>query len=263
MVDLILFAGQSNMAGRGVTCEKWPEAAPAIIPGAGYEFRAVSDPTKLYVMEEPFGVNENRIDGIYDIRNGIIKKSGSMVTAFTNAYRETALQLGKEALPVVGISASKGGSCSAWWLPGSPEGFMEDCLLRCRACEDYLAKEGIGVRHRFVVWCQGESDADNGYSEETFKGNFGKILNAFKEFGFEKLFMIQIGQRNTAPDDSFYEEVMRWQEELAGELDGVVMAAKDFAGMRERGLMKDMYHYYQAGYNECGKTAGTAAAKYI
>ena len=63
-VDLFLFMGQSNMAGRGIVNQTWTEAAPAVLPGAGYEFRAVTDPTRLYEMSEPFGVNENREDGI-------------------------------------------------------------------------------------------------------------------------------------------------------------------------------------------------------
>ena len=47
-VDVFVFMGQSNMAGRGdkeksVVCEK----------GHGYEFRAISDPAKLYGIEEP------------------------------------------------------------------------------------------------------------------------------------------------------------------------------------------------------------------
>lgn len=64
-VDFFLL-GQSNMAGRGITCEKWPQPAPALLSGAGYEFRAVSDPDRLYPIQEPFGVGENRPDGIDD-----------------------------------------------------------------------------------------------------------------------------------------------------------------------------------------------------
>ena len=45
--DLFLFAGQSNMAGRGITSERFPGKAPAVLKGAGVEFRAVSDPGRL------------------------------------------------------------------------------------------------------------------------------------------------------------------------------------------------------------------------
>lgn len=80
--DLILFAGQSNMAGRGISTEKWNEPAPLLLDGAGMEYRAVSDPEHIHKIEEPFGVNENNPNGIYE--PGM--KTGSMVTAFVNAY---------------------------------------------------------------------------------------------------------------------------------------------------------------------------------
>ncbi len=56
--ELFLFAGQSNMAGRGITSPRFPEKAPECLAGAGYEFRAISDPTRLYPLEEPFGAAE-------------------------------------------------------------------------------------------------------------------------------------------------------------------------------------------------------------
>ena len=50
---LMMFMGQSNMAGRGNKKE-----APLLIPGAGYEYRAVTMPDGLSVLKEPFGENE-------------------------------------------------------------------------------------------------------------------------------------------------------------------------------------------------------------
>ena len=54
-IDLFMFMGQSNMAGRGISSQEWPETPPVLMPGAGYEFRAISDPTRLYPIVEPFG----------------------------------------------------------------------------------------------------------------------------------------------------------------------------------------------------------------
>lgn len=111
-VDLILFAGQSNMAGRGVTCDRWPAPSPAVMEGAGWEFRAVSDPSRLHPLSDPFGVEENRPDGINDRWGEVRAKTGSMVPAFVNAYYAGC------GVPVVGVSASKGGSVIAQWQPG-------------------------------------------------------------------------------------------------------------------------------------------------
>lgn len=61
--DLFLFCGQSNMAGRGITSEEWPEEAPSITPGAGLEYRAISDPECLHPVQEPFGAEENNPEG--------------------------------------------------------------------------------------------------------------------------------------------------------------------------------------------------------
>ena len=47
-VDLVMFMGQSNMAGRGVAAQ-----SVVVAQGHGYEFRAISDPTKLYPVVEP------------------------------------------------------------------------------------------------------------------------------------------------------------------------------------------------------------------
>ena len=64
--DLILFAGQSNMAGRGIVTDKWPQKAPVLVKGAGYEYRAITAPDRLCPIEEPFGADENNPDGIFD-----------------------------------------------------------------------------------------------------------------------------------------------------------------------------------------------------
>jgi len=65
------------MAGRGVASQ-----APAVPESYGYEFRAMTDPTKLYPITEPFGKNENNPSS--GVNESI--KTGSMVSAFVNAY---------------------------------------------------------------------------------------------------------------------------------------------------------------------------------
>lgn len=47
-VYLMMFMGQSNMAGRGTACH-----APAVEPGAGYEFKAITRPDTLCPLAEP------------------------------------------------------------------------------------------------------------------------------------------------------------------------------------------------------------------
>lgn len=62
-VDLIIFMGQSNMAGRGIADAAHPQPVPRLTRGGGYEYRAVSDPENLHVLREPFGLQEDRPGG--------------------------------------------------------------------------------------------------------------------------------------------------------------------------------------------------------
>ncbi|WP_052352952.1 hypothetical protein [Neobacillus dielmonensis] len=74
--DLFVFGGQSNMAGRGEA-----EKAPYICGNMVFEFRAISDPTRLYKMVEPFGAAENNSEGIYEPN----KKTESLVSSFVKS----------------------------------------------------------------------------------------------------------------------------------------------------------------------------------
>lgn len=249
IVDLFLFMGQSNMAGRGIVNNVWAEPAPGILPGAGYEFRAITDPTRLYDMVEPFGVKENIEEGINDGN----MKTGSLVTAFTNAYYTH-----NGNIPVVGISASKGGSTIAEWQPGGK--FLTDALNRFACCVGYLERNNYIIRHKFMLWCQGESDGDIGTSKEEYLFGLETMWAEFKKYGLEKLFVIGIGNCNIDGSFERYKAVQTWQKEFVESQADVILVSTAFEGMRERGLMKDAFHYLQQGYNECGRDAGINTA---
>ena len=246
--DLVLVCGQSNMAGRGITSEEWPEEAPSITPGAGLEYRAISDPECLHPVQEPFGAEENNPEGIYE--PGM--KTGSLVTAFINAYYARTL------VPVIGISASKGGSAIAEWQ--GEDDCLSDARMRLRRAEDYLKKEGIPIRHRFMLWCQGETDGDLGTEPAVYKEKFKRMLSQVRESGIEACFLITIGQYN-GRDGFDYSGIRHAQRELAEELADVWLVCDDFYTMQSRGLMKDDFHYYQQAYNEVGTAAGNVAGQ--
>lgn len=241
--DLIMFMGQSNMAGRGVPCERWPQPAARCRREAGYEFRAISDPTKLYYIEEPFGVNENNPSGI----NEPGKKTGSLASAFVNAYYETS------GVPVIVVSASKGGSKIVSWQGN--EDYLTDAIERLKKAEEYCKDNNIAIRHRFMVWCQGESDGDAGTSAEVYREMFLNMFHKMQAAGIEKCILIIIGEYNGAGDVD-YSIIRNVQLRIAEENPDVVLASNDFCKMKERGLMKDAFHYYQQAYNEVGSVAG-------
>lgn len=252
MIDLFLFMGQSNMAGRGITNEIWTEEAPEILPGAGYEFRAITDPNRLNEMSEPFGVKENTSDGIND---GDMK-TGSLVTAFTNAYYTH-----NGNIPVVGISASKGGSVIAQWQPGGA--FLRDTLHRLTSCVNFLEQNAYHIRHKYVLWCQGESDGDNGTPKEVYLHGLEMLWSELKANGVERMFLIGIGNCNIEGAYDRYKPMQAWQKEFVATHEDVVLVSTVYEGMLKRGLMKDAFHYFQQGYNECGTDAGVRTAEYV
>ena len=248
--DLMLFAGQSNMAGRGITSTRWPQPAPALTPAAGLEYRAISDPNHLHPIAEPFGAAENNPGGIDEPG----KKTGSLVTAFVNAYYQGT------GTPVVGVSASVGGSGIAQWQGDND--FLSDAMQRWMDARQFLEKQKIPVRHRYMVWCQGETDGDRGTAPRTYKAQFGAMFARMQGLGVECCFLIPIGQYNGIHGYD-YTAIHRAQLELAAEQPGVVQVCDAFWGMRARGLMKDSYHYFQQAYNEVGEAAGRQAAAFV
>lgn len=244
-VHLIMFMGQSNMAGQGTARE-----APGVQSGTGYEFRAVTAPDCLYPLEEPFGKDENDCTGVYE--PGM--KTGSMVSAFVNAYFQ------ETKTPVVGVSCSKGGSSIAKWLPGTP--YYLDAVRRMKRCEAWLQSHSIQMEHRLMVWCQGCTDGDLHTHPETYRHQTARMLHAYqKECGIETCFLIQIGNHRDHPD--LYVPIQEAQLKLAKEEPDVILVSRQFATFAGRGFMKDQFHYCQEGYNLVGAEAGENAGRYI
>lgn len=250
--DLFIFAGQSNMAGRGITSKWWPNPAPTIIPGAGYEYRAITEPDKLSPIEEPFGVNENNPDGIYE--PGM--KTGSMVTAFVNEYYTVTKML------VLAVSASKGGSAISEWQ--GKQDFLTDAIQRLKKAVTYAQDNHIRIRHKYMLWCQGETDGDRNTDVKEYSQMFENMFAQMQEAGIEKCFLITIGEYNGALGyENAYRAIRSEQLEIAEKMKDVILVCDEFHNMKAQGLMKDDFHYYQEAYNEIGKIAGEKTGKYV
>lgn len=244
LVDLILFMGQSNMAGRGDA-----SLAPAVPRGMGYEYRAITDPAHLHSLAEPFGANENDPEGV----NEPGMKTGSMVSSFVNAC--TA----RTGIAVVGVSCAKGGSSIAEWLPGTP--FFEDAVRRTHKARRFLEENGYHIRHGVMLWCQGCTDGDLHTEKTTYKLNTDRVIHTFlASTGLETCFLVQIGNQRDAPE--LYVPIQQAQEELAADYDDIIMVSRRFKTFAAKGLMKDCFHYLQPAYNEVGEEAGRRVADY-
>lgn len=244
-VLLLMFMGQSNMAGRGSARE-----APALIPRAGYEYRAVTAPDRLSALQEPFGENENNEKGVTE--PGM--KTGSMVTAFVNAcYIETGI-------PIVGVSCAKGGSAIAEWIPGTA--YYADAVERYNCCEKWLTGHDYRILYKGMVWCQGCTDGDLHTPADLYKISTLRLIDSYcRECRIEKCFLIQIG--NHRDDRALYVPIQQAQEELAAENEKILLVSRQLKTFADLGLMKDEFHYLQKGYNLIGEDAGKNTGKYI
>lgn len=244
--DLVLFAGQSNMAGRGDV-----SLAPSCPLEAGYEYRAISDPASLHPISEPFGLRENRQGAIDDEA----KKSGGLVSAFVSEYHRLT------GRAVIGVSASKGGTSSAEWK----DVLARDAAERFAQARAYLRGRGLRPAHEFVVWCQGETDGDHAVSAEQYRRNMESVWAQLKAAGLRECGVIQIGHFNrytcasdAAAMDAQYAVIRAEQLRMICEVQEMFFAGS-FEPYETR--MKDAFHYQQSAYNAAGAMAAKFAAE--
>ena len=240
-VDLVMFMGQSNMAGRGTAAQ-----APVVPAGVGYEFRAISDPTKLNNIVEPFGVAEN-VPGA--ITEGL--KTGSLVSSFAIQYHKIT------NVPIVGVSASKGGSSIDQWQPGTA--YLNDAMNRYSIAKTWLQSNGYVIRRQFAVWLQGETDGENGMTSAEYKTKLDAMVSHMVTQGLETCYVIRIGNHST--DATRLDKIITAQTEFTKTNANAVMASTKLAGMTDK--MKDTLHFTQEGLNIVGEDSATNVAYHI
>lgn len=243
VVDMIFFMGQSNMSGCGGNADK----APQVNEGAGYEFRSISDPSQLYDIKEPFGVNENYIGALFEVAT---EKKGSLVSAFVNKYYE------ETNVPIVAVSASKGATTSRDWIS---EAFKNDYVNRYQKAIDYLNDNNYSIRHQYVVWLQGESDSISDVSSDEYKANIEAIFTPLFDKGLEKVFFITPGRTLTATD--VFNNIVAVQKNLS-KTDGRFALATTMLSYVSTECMVDEWHYNQHVLNTLGEEAAKAVAYY-
>lgn len=240
-VDLIIFAGQSNMSGYGGDVTQ----IPPLTEGAGGEFRSVSNPTCLYTIVEPFGFYENTA-----IMNDFYMKKGSLVTSFVNAYYE------ETDVPVVAVSASKGGMSSPYW---ASDAVCAEVVMRYRNAYEWLESHGYRVRFKYLVFLQGENNVIEKISIEQYQSDIYKFSETLYHEGLDKFFLIRIGGQKTAPDA--FDELIQVQTELCRNNPNFVLASTVLSAYGG-GDMVDEYHYTQQVLNDVGDDAGRNVGKF-
>lgn len=245
--DLILFMGQSNMSGAGGNAAE----APELIKGAGYEYRAITAPEELSVLTEPFGEQEHK-EGFLDDRE-LIPRGGSLVTSFVNAYyKET-----KER--VVAVSASRGSA----QISSFNEKLVEDVIDRLENAKRVMTKQQVNIRHIYMVWFQGETDAYVGTEEEQYIGGMQKLLHTLQPYGVEKCFVIQIGNVKMGEETVDTAPMREIQEKLCETDENFVLVSTLPAALTGPSYTEDGIHFTQQGLNLIGEDAGKNMGIYI
>lgn len=251
-VDVIIFMGQSNMAGRG-------DASLAVPCGEGhaFEFKAVTDPTRLYPLEEPFGQKENNV-GLSDMSGTEYKKTGGPVSAFCEAYYQAT------KVPVVAVSASQGGTNSSEWQPGLA--LITEAKNRLDLCLNYMySQDEYEVRNVFMVWLQGEGDAGNGMQYEEYSANMRNIVDEMKSVGVQHCYVISIGTYMKSLNPTRYDLYIAFgemQAQMCAENDDMTHVSRKLALMPES-MMHLNNHYQQEAYNIMGNDAGKNTAYHV
>lgn len=247
VVDLFLFSGQSNMSGKG-------SATDAPMVTNGFEFKSISDPSTLYPIVEPFGVLENNPNGINDTWENmtVLRKSGSLVSAFANSYYSYT------GIPIVGVSCSEGATTISQWLPETSR--YNDLINRAQTAKNYLShSETYTLRNTYLVWCQGESDGDSQTSYTDYYSSLELLTTTLIDDNIvDHCYIIAIGKN--AANETLYNSIHAAQIELCNNSPSCTLVSDSFVTMKDAGLMIDNYHYSQAAYNIVGEEAGINAA---
>ena len=240
-VDLIFFMGQSNMSGAAGDAS----LAPEVSADAGEEFRAVSDPTTLYPIKEPFGINENNPLGLYEYPGA---KKGSLVSAFVNEYHDLT---GRK---VIAVSASMGATDMDKWMT---QGVVDDIKQRYDSALLYLNNNGYNIGHIYVLWLHGESDAIKGTDPEVYRTDLDNIMRPLFINGLQKVFIITPGR--TIDYRDIFLDIINVQKQICEESGYYALATTVLTKVSTE-YMSDQYHYNQHVLNMVGIESAKSVA---
>ena len=239
-VDLVIFAGQSNMSGRGGNAK----AAPGVAADTGYEFRIGTCPTGLYPVTEPFGIYSNGY-----LCDPPALRSGSLVSAFMNSYYRGC------GVPAMGFSAARGGSSIGYWQSAPVQA---ELVSKYDTICAWCSANHVFIRRKYVVWLQGETDGVANISKEAYRAGLVNVFSSLFAKGLEQVFIIPIGQYVGLPGT--YDKVRAADMELCAS-DARFTLGSDALGQLPPTYIPDGCHYNQSALNMAGSQCGSVAAQ--
>ncbi|MBB3108115.1 hypothetical protein FHS18_000143 [Paenibacillus phyllosphaerae] len=87
------------------------------------------------------------------------------------------------------------------------------------------------------------------------------MINGITAAGLDRCYIVRIG--NDRDCATLSDPIIQAQTELCNTYAKAVLVSTKFSGMAAAGLMKDQFHYTQAGYNATGADAGIASAVHV
>lgn len=257
-MDIIIFAGQSNMQGQSDRLSDSNE-----IHGA-YEYKLLSG--SIVPLKNPVGENvKTDLTEGYTYTDDTDQEAWLADHALGSAcYGHTCLvpKFCEEYVRITGrevtaVHAAKGSTEIKDWLPGSS---CYDVLLK----KSKAAKNCVHAEHVFFVWLQGESDAIEGNSKEYYKSHiktFNKLLK--EELGIEKFGIIRVGRFTMDQRDH---EIISAQDEVCRESSDFLMLTEiatelfNMPGYMHPGIHG---HFSAMGLERLGLEAGRALAEAV
>ena len=118
-----------------------------------------------------------------------------------------------------------------------------------------MTEQKVNIRHIYMVWLQGETDAYLEVSEEEYIGEMQKMLFTLQPYGVERCFLIQIG--NGICDGFAFDStiIQKAQETLCETDENFVLVSTLGKSLSEPPYMEDGIHFTQQAMNILGEDA--------
>lgn len=257
-VDIVLFAGQSNMVGKGYASE----ANLNVKQQAGFEMRFNK---------------RNEAAGIKYLKDSTSLKT-SLIPAFANSYYNNT------GTSIIAIQSAVSGSSVNDWKENSNN--FKNAKKKLLETIKYVKNhpQNFKLRHIYMVWYQGEADKPT----LDYEKKLTSLFNSMKKIGVEKNFLIRIGHLYKVKDkkgehkqkDNFnkYTNMIKLQTEFCRKSDNAVLISTRAAALslvkgpstnnseklsKISDMMKDQVHFTQLALNLIGSEAGKNMAYYV
>lgn len=258
LVDIVVFAGESNMIGK----DQFNLNKIESIPNSGFEMRFNSDMKAV---------------GVKYLKNSTTLQS-SLIPAFANSYYNNT------GVPIIAIQTAVSDSKIDSWQMGDNN--YKNAITKMKSAISYVKNhpDNFKLRNVYFVWYQGESDRPDLEYEE----NLTKLFKNTKKDGVDQNFVIRIGHLYRVTGNSNdrlqkqkfnrYTNMIKLQTEFTRKNDLAVMVstkaallslekkpsvAADSSFNRISDMMIDQVHFSQLALNIIGSEAGKNVATYV